>query len=659
VIDVGRELCGDLATAESREWLVTNGIGGYACGTVAGVPTRRYHGLLIASQRPPVARRMLVSKFDEIANYDDGVHELGTTRWRDGTVAPQGYRFIERFRLDGSVPVWTFAFSDALLEKRVWMEHGENTTYVTYTMLRGARGLELRVKVLVDCREHHALGRALPERTFIERIDDGIRTHPADGSPAFVVRSDATIVRDTHEWYLGALFTQERARGLDDVGDLLHAGNFTAQLRRGASCTFVLSTRDDGALESPAAFERREAADAELLRLWSLQQPHAAPHAPPWIRRLVLAADQFVVRHARAGGTAVPSILAGYPWFADWGRDAMVSLPGLLLRTGRAEVARDVLKSFAGFIDGGMLPNYFPEDGSPPEFNTVDGALLFIDALHRYVRVTDDRALLAELFGAVDAIVSAYRDGTRFGIRVDRSDGLVHAGADGVAVTWMDARVGDFVVTPRVGKPVEINALWYHALTSVVEFAGLVGEDAAPYGVLADRAKLGFQRYWNASEGCCFDVLDSAHGNDASLRPNQIFAASLDHRALPAEQQRSVFEACARDLLTSAGLRTLARDAPGYCGHYGGAPAQRDAAYHQGTVWPWLIGPFVAAALNVGVDRETAMSYLEPAARSIGGYGLGTLPEVADGDAPFAPNGCIAQAWSVASALDAWAALGR
>lgn len=657
VIDVGREVCGDLATAESREWLVTNGIGGYACGTVAGLPTRRYHGLLIASQKPPVARRMLVSKFDEMANYDDGVYELGATRWRDGAVAPQGYRFIERFRLDGSVPVWTFAFGDAVLEKRVWMERAENTTYVTYTMLRGSRGLELRVKVLVDCRDHHSLGHALPERTVVERLDDGIRLHPADGSPSFVVRSDATIIRDTHDWYLGALFTQERARGLDDVGDLLHAGNFTAELRRGESCTFLLSARDDVSLDAPAAFARRESADAELLRLWSLQQTHAFPHGPAWVRQLVLAADQFIVRHARAGGATAPSIVAGYPWFADWGRDAMVSLPGLLLRTGRADIAREVLRGFAGFIDGGMLPNYFPEDGSPPEFNTADGALLFIDALHRYVRATDDRALLAELFGAVDSIVRAYRDGTRFGIRVDPADGLVHAGADGVAVTWMDARVGEFVVTPRMGKPVEINALWYHALRVVVEFAGLAGHDPTPYDALADRAKAGFARYWNASDGYCFDVLDGAHGNDASLRPNQIFAASLDHRALSAEQQRCLFDACARDLLTSAGLRTLAPDAPGYRGRYGGAQGQRDAAYHQGTVWPWLIGPFVAAALNVGVDRDSAMSYLEPVARSIAGFGLGTLPEIADGDAPFAPNGCFAQAWSVASALDAWASL--
>lgn len=654
-IDVGREVCGDLAVAESREWLVTNGIGGYACGTIAGVPTRRYHGLLVASLRPPLARRMLVSKFDEMANYDDGVYELGATRWRDGTVAPSGFRFIERFRLEGSVPVWTFAFADALLEKRVWMEHGANTTYVTYTMLRGSRPLELRVKVLVDCRDQHALGHASPQRTFIERIEDGIRTHPADGSAAFVVRSNATIIRDTHEWYLGARFSAESARGLDDAGDLLHAGNFTSELACGQVCAFVLSTQGDASLEVCDAYERRAAADEELLRSWSAEHPRAAPEA--WVRQLVLAADQFVVRRMLSDGTEVPSILAGYPWFADWGRDAMVSLPGLLLRTGRSRLARDLLAGFSRFVDAGMLPNDFPEDGSPPEYNTADGALLFVDALHRYVRATGDRALLGELFPSVDSIVRSYRDGTRFGIRVDPADGLLHAGADGVAVTWMDARVGDFVVTARVGKPVEINALWYNALESVVEFAGLAGRDASPYAALAARAKASFGRFWNESEGYCFDVLDGPHGNDASLRPNQLFAVALDHRALDPGRQRAVFDACARELWTSAGLRTLAPDAPGYRGRYGGDPSRRDAAYHQGTVWPWLIGPFVAAALNVGVGQETALSYLDPVAGAIRGYGLGTLPEIADGDAPFAPNGCFAQAWSVASALDAWALL--
>jgi predicted glycogen debranching enzyme len=656
-VDLGRDLCSDLATAEAREWLVTNGLGGFACGTVAGLPTRRYHGLLVASFAPPVRRQVLVSKFDEIVSYLDGTYELGATRWRDGTIAPHGYRYIQDFRLDGSVPVWTFAFADALLEKRIWMEQGENTTYVTYTLARASAHIELRVKALSDWRDFHTLGHAGGERTLIERINDGICVHAQNGAgPSYAILSTAPIARDTHEWYVGIEYAQERARGLDDVGDVLHAGNFTAELNPGETLSFTLSTKNDASLDTASALARRQARDDERLRAWGAVHPHAGPHGPAWIRTLVLAADQFVVQRTKADGTSFPSIIAGYPWFADWGRDTMTSLPGLLLRTGRADVAASLLRAFAGVIDQGMLPNYFPDDGGAPQYNTVDGSLLFIDALHRYVKATNDRALLGELFDTVDAIVAAYRGGTRYGIRAD-VDGLLYAGADGVQLTWMDARVGDVVVTQRRGKPVEINALWYHALAAAAEFAGILGRDARPYESLASRVKAAFDKFWDPSEGYCFDVIDGPHGNDASLRPNQLFAVALPHRALSDERSRSVVAACTRALLTPAGLRTLAPDAPGYRGDFGGSASERDGAYHQGTVWPWLIGPFVAAALNVGVDRATAMSYLLPVARSISAYGLGSLPEIATGDAPFSPAGCFAQAWSVGCALDAWALL--
>ncbi len=657
MIDLGRDICTNLASSESREWLVTNGIGGFGCGTLSGIPTRRYHGLLIAAFDPPVRRQTLVSKFDETASYLDRTYELGATRWRDGTIAPRGYRYIERFLLDGSVPTWTFAFADALLEKRVWMERGENTTYVTYRLMRASAWVELRVKVLADWRDYHALGHAGTERTVVERIDDGVRIYAPDGSAAsFAVLSSAPIARDTHDWYLGAEYAQELARGLDDVGDILHAANFTAELDPGQTLAFTISTKPDATLDVAAALERRRALDDGLLRTWGAVHPHAGPHGPAWIRTLVLAADQFVVQRTAGDGTQFPSIIAGYPWFADWGRDSMTSLPGLLLRTGRADVARDLLRAFSRLVDRGMLPNYFPDDGSPPQYNTVDGSLLFIDALHRYVRATGDRALLTDLFDTVEAIVTAYRDGTRYGIAVD-ADGLLYAGADGVQLTWMDARVGDVVVTQRRGKPVEINALWYNALVAAAEFAGMLGRDARPYETLAARSKASFGKFWNSSEGYCFDVIDGPHGNDASLRPNQLFAAALAHRALPDDQLRSIVAACTRALLTPAGLRTLATDAPGYRGAFGGSPSERDGAYHQGTVWPWLIGPFVAAAINVGIDRATAMSYLAPIARSTTGYGVGSLPEVATGDPPFVPAGCFAQAWSVASVLDAWSSL--
>ena len=656
IVELGRDLCGDVETAARREWLVTNGLGGYASGTVAGLPTRRYHGLLVAAMKPPGERMLLVSKFDEIVTYGDDVFELGATRWRDGTLAPSGFRFIERFRLEGTVPVWTFAFGDALLEKRIWMERGENTTYVTYTLVRASAPVELRVKAMSEARPHHELRHARAERTDIDRIDGGVRC-AAPGAPPFVILSNASIIRDTHEWYLGVLYERERERGLDDVGDQLHVGNFTSNVAVGDTIAFTLSTRTDAAVAPRDAWERHGRAADDLLARWSSSRAGSERGGPAWIRQLVAAADQFVVDRALPDGTRTPTIVAGYPWFTDWGRDAMIALPGLLLRTGRLDVARGLLVAWGALEDGGMLPNTFPEDGAPPEYNTVDAGLLFIAAVHRYTQVAGDESLAVALFPRIDAIVRAYRDGTRFGIGMDGTDGLVFAGAPGVALTWMDARIGDVPVTPRVGKPIEINALWYHALCSTAELAALAGHDAAPYESLAARTAAGFARYWDESEARCFDVLDGPGRNDPSFRPNQIFAVSLEHRALPPARQRAVFDACARALLTSIGLRTLDANAPDYRGEYGGAPHVRDAVYHQGTVWPWLIGPFVAAALNVGIDGATVASYIEPFACALRAYGLGTLPEVAWGDPPHRPDGCIAQAWSVGAVLDAWAAL--
>jgi predicted glycogen debranching enzyme len=656
-VDLGRELCGELGSAERREWLVTNGLGGYASGTLAGLPTRRYHGLLVASLRPPVERCVLVSKFDEIAAYDDAVYELGTTRWHDGTIAPSGYRYIERFRLEGTIPVWTFAFGDALLEKRLWMEHGTNTTYVTYTLVRACKRVEIRIKAFAEARHFHSLCHANAARVPVTRIDSGVRCDPEGEIPPFYVFSDAAMIRDTHEWYMGVAFAREAERGFESIADQLHVGNFETELDPGATLAFALSTEEDASLDVRAAWERAERAQEALEQRWTATNLEHNRHGPAWVRQLVVAADQFIVQRDRPEGP-VPTVVAGYPWFADWGRDTMISLPGLLLRTGRAELAREVLRAWAGFVSDGLLPNLFPEKpGAEAPDNSVDAPLWFINAVYRTVNTTGDRQFAADVFDTLAAIVRAYAAGTKHGISVDRADGLVYAAQPGVALTWMDARVGSFVVTARMGKPVEINALWFHALSACSELAALAGRDATPYNGMAERAAAGFQRFWNDSDGYCFDVIDGPDGNDRSLRPNQLFAVALPHRALPAEQQRATFDACARNLLTSFGCRTLSSDAPDYRGTYAGPAQDRDAAYHEGTVWPWLIGPFVAAALNVGVDRTTVATYLEPFGRSLAAYGLGTVAEIANGDPPHAACGCIAQAWSVGCVLDAWSLL--
>ena len=353
------------------------------------------------------------------------------------------------------------------------------------------------------------------------------------------------------------------------------------------------------------------------------------------------------------------SVIAGYPWFGDWGRDTMIALPGLTLATGRTDVARPILTTFARFVDRGMLPNRFPDAGEVPEYNTVDATLWYFEAIRAYHAATQDDTLLKELYPVLEDIVGWHRTGTRYGIGEDAADGLLRAGEPGVQLTWMDAKVGDWVVTPRIGKPVEINALWYNALRVMAAFARRLGRPAGPWDTLAEQVRRGFARYWNAQAGYCYDVLDGPDGHEAALRPNQIFAVSLPESPLDPDRQRQVVDACARQLLTSFGLRSLAPDHAQFRGSYGGGPRERDACYHQGCVWGWLLGPFVLAHLRVHGDAAVAGSYLEPLAHHLADYGVGSIAEIFAGDPPFTPCGCTAQAWSVAETLRAWLEVAR
>ncbi len=655
-VSFGREICGVLEVAEQREWLVTNGIGGYASGTVSGNLTRRYHGLLVAALNPPVQRMQLVTNTDETAKYDGAEYALATNRWDSGAVEPKGYLNIENFRLDGTTPVWQFAMADALLEKRMWMQHGENTTYVKYTLLRSSASVDLAIKTLVNYRDFHSSTHAGDWRMQLEAAKNGMRITAFDGATPFYLLSTEATCEPRDEWYRNCFLLQEQSRGLDDSEDHLLAAVFHATLQQNQSVTLVFSTNADASLNSAAALAQTSARQSELLDQWSSQDAQTAA-APGWIRQLVLAADQFIVKRALPEAPEGRSIIAGYHWFADWGRDTMIALPGLTLSTGRADIARQILLAFARYVDGGMLPNNFPDAGGHPEYNTVDAGLWFFEAVRQYFAATQDTATLAKLFPVMAQMISAHIAGTRYKIHVDQ-DRLLYAGEPGVQLTWMDAKVGDWVVTPRIGKPVEINALWFNALETMANLAPALKKSAEFYRELAAQVKESFAKFWNASAGYCYDVIDAPGiGNDASLRPNQIFAVSLPQGPLAPEQQKSVVDICARKLVTSHGLRSLAQDDPAYQGHYGGGVRQRDGAYHQGTVWGWLLGPFVLAHLRVYGDRVTAASFLEPLGKQINSYGLGTLGEISDGDAPFTPRGCIAQAWTVGEVLRAWRAI--
>ncbi|MEM8612950.1 MAG: amylo-alpha-1,6-glucosidase [Cyanobacteria bacterium P01_H01_bin.105] len=660
MLTCGRELCGDLATAATREWLVTNGIGGYAAGTVAGILTRRYHGLLVAALQPPLGRTLLVTTLEETV-YTDKYHSLSTNRWVDGSVTPQGYRLIENFYLEGTTPVWTFAIDDGLLEKRIWMQPRANTTYVQYHLQRGSTKVELSLKALVNYRDYHSNTQGRNWQMQTERVPDGVCIRGFPEAVPYYLLSDRGEFELHHDWYQGFELALERYRGLSNVEDHLCIASLTVELAPGDSLLFAASTESAASLDGPAALAIRQSYEQQLLAQSQVLEQQAQGFSTEHFRQLVLAADQFIVDRPLADEPDGKTVIAGYPWFGDWGRDTMISLPGLTLATGRPHIARTVIRTFARYLDQGMLPNLFPDAGETPEYNTVDAILWYFEAIRAYYAATGDEELLREIWPELTAVIDWHQRGTRYNIHLD-SDGLLYAGEVGVQLTWMDAKVEDWVVTPRIGKPVEISALWYNALRCMEWFATILGKPAQDYKTLAQHTLTGFQRFWQGAY--CYDVLDGPDGNDAAMRPNQIFAISLPFAGgeaggalLDPQQQQAVIDICGRELLTSHGLRSLTPTHPQYIGTYGGDPFQRDGAYHQGTTWGWLLGPYVQAHFRVYQDATQARQLLKPLIQHLYGGCIGSLSEIFDGDAPMTPRGCFAQAWTVAEVLRVWSLL--
>jgi predicted glycogen debranching enzyme len=651
MFEFGRDTCSNLAISEKLEWLVTNGIGGFASGTVAGLLTRRYHGLLIAALQPPVSRTLLVSKLDETAVYLNKKYPLYLNRWAGGVVEPNGNEQVEQFHLEGTIPVWTYTFCDALLEKRIWMQQGENTTYVQYHLRRGTAPLQIIARAHVNYRNYHGESHANSWEMQVEPLAAGVRVMAYDGASPIYLLTDRAHVEPKHKWHDRFFLMREANRGLSAIEDHLYAARFQITLQMGERVTFVFSTNATPNLNGDTAYVARRAYEQSLLDNVAdicVDKPHR--HA---LQQLVLAADQFVVKRPSPADPCGRTIIAGYPWFNDWGRDSMIALPGLTLTTRRPKIAAKILRTYANFIDQGMLPNRFPDSGETPAYNTVDATLWYFEAIRAYYTATQDKALIQELYPALQDIIAWHKQGTRFHIRMDPDDYLLYAGESGKQLTWMDAKVDNWVVTPRIGKPVEVNALWYNALCALSDFALLLGKDGRCYQEMATQVRQGFGRFWNEERGYCFDVIDGPDGNDDKLRPNQLLAVSLPHTPLEPERQKAIVDVCAQRLLTSYGLRSLDRDDPAYIGSYGGDIRQRDGAYHQGTVWAWLMGPFILAHLRVYNQPEVTRSFLTPLLQHLGSYGMGTIGEIFDGDSPFTPRGCIAQAWSVAEFLRA------
>lgn len=636
---------------DPREWLETNGLGGYAMSTATGENTRRYHGLLVAATKPPVGRAVLLSKLEETLILGGRRVDLSTNRF-PGAIHPEGCRLLTGFRME-PFPTFTWEVDGLVVEKEVFLPHGENTVCVTWR-ISGNQAASLEVRPLVAFRDFHALTRENTELDGrVEISEKRIRIAPYGGLPELFVAHDGTATQ-AGDWYRSFEYEEEQARGFDYVEDLWHPATLLFTFEEIPSSGSAQARREAHLIASTSS---RSAADIDLLRKSELSRREnltGNAGADPFVRALSRAGDQFLV--ARGGGS---SVIAGYPWFSDWGRDTMIALPGLALATGRPEIAREILQAFSKHVSGGMLPNRFPDAGEEPEFNTVDATLWFFEAARAYVEATGDVSFLkATLYPVLADVVDWHVRGTRYGIRVDE-DGLLEWHAAGEALTWMDARVDGRPVTPRQGKPVEIQALWFNALCTMRDFARKIGEEISSneYAVRAAACRTSFLRLFGDGGGGGLGDVVSDHSKDLSIRPNQLFAVSLHHSMVGKPLARRVLAVVEEHLLTPVGLRTLSPSDPAYRGRYEGGPAERDSAYHQGTVWPWLLGPYVEALLKTHgrgpASLARARAVLAPLRAFVLGDGLGQVPEIFDGDEPRLPRGCTAQAWSVAELLRA------
>jgi predicted glycogen debranching enzyme len=644
----------DFGAATSREWLETNGLGGFSSSTMIGVNTRRYHGLLTAATKPPVGRVVMLAKLEETLVIDERRYELSSNQY-SGAVHPQGFEHQTGFRLD-PFPVFTFEVEGLRLEKSVFMVQGQNTTVVQYELQRNVPAeipegpaIRLEVRPLIAFRDYHATTHENNALNGTVETEDGITSvTPYADLPTLHFAHDVSEINTNGYWYRNFELTVERERGLDFVEDLFNPFTLTFDLDRFGRARLLASTERH---DIRHADHYRELETNRRRGITTLTADEA--DLVDLARALALAADQFIV-----GRSEGHTVIAGYHWFSDWGRDTMIALPGLTLARGRPEIARSILAEFAKHVDQGMLPNRFPDAGETPEYNNVDGTLWFFEAVRALLQYTGDQDFVREeLYPVLGDIVSWHIKGTRYNIHLDE-DGLLYSGEPGVQLTWMDAKVGDWVVTPRQGKPVEIQALWYNALRVMEQLAIAFGDKAGrkQYKTLAEQARKSFNdHFWNDAAGCLYDVVDG-ETRDGSIRPNQVFAISLHHSMLSRKRAESVLRVVREHLLTPRGLRTLAPTDPRYVGRYEGDPRSRDGAYHQGTVWPWLMGPYLTAYTRIfgeKAGREFGTEWLRGFADHLSEGCLGQVAEIFDGNVPQLPKGCAAQAWSVAELLRA------
>jgi predicted glycogen debranching enzyme len=651
----------------SEEWLVTNGLGGYASGTVSGAITRRYHGLLIAALPNPRGRMMMLNGLSERLRLPDktvvytGAEELAG-------ITPEFTISAAEFRLEMGLPVWRYELDGFIFEKRLMLPHQQNTVQVMYHLLAGRGSLRLGLRPAIHFRPHDAPVTTPKPRQYVLTVsDDQFEITSSQDVPTLrlLIHGPASAFTFDRKETTEIPYRTERSRGYEWQGSLWSPGYFRSDLREGDRTTLTASTEN---WETIRALSAEDAFCVELDRRKAL-----VAAAPPEARtgvgaELVLAADQFLITpvgrvedaaRAHAAGDQMRTVIAGYHWFTDWGRDTMIGLEGLTLATGRAAEAGWILRTFGHYVRDGLIPNLFPEGQKEGLYHTADATLWFFHAIHRYVQCTADRVTLKRLLPQLADIIEHHKRGTHFGIFMDCADGLLHQGQHGYQLTWMDAKVGDWVVTPRRGKAVEINALWYNALCLLEQWLREEGQErhAQEIGATAARTRESFnRRFWFEQGGYLYDVVDGEDGrDDDACRPNQVLTISLDYPVLDEARWRPVMNVVTEDLLTPVGLRTLSPRHPDFKARYYGDLRSRDAAYHQGTVWPWLIGPYIDAWLKLHKDdRAGARKFLEGLVPQLDEACIGSISEVFDAEPPFTPRGCVAQAWSVAETLRCW-----
>jgi predicted glycogen debranching enzyme len=653
----------------SREWLVTNGLGGYASGTVSGAITRRYHGLLTAALPTPFGRTVMWSHLLEVLSFGgNDLVSLGAEERAGGQLDLHGADYLKEFRLESGLPVWVFEVRGLTIEKRLIMPHLQNTVMVRYRVTGKGDLPRLELRPAMNFRHYEdpvSVSSEVPYevRAVADRYE--IR-NPGSPLPPLRMRMcdcgcDFLVdARRIHE----VVYRTELERGYDSEGELWSPGLFRAPLRHGQTVTLIGSTEEWNIIEVLTPTQAANAENDRRTRV--LDQSEVEPNDTV-AAELVLAADQFVIApagrveegaRAHAFGDEVRTVIAGYHWFTDWGRDTMISLEGLTITTGRTLEAGYILRTFAHYVWHGLIPNMFPDRQCAGLYHTADATLWFFHALHRYLKASGDFVTLDMLWRTMSDIIEHHLAGTDFNIHVDPDDGLLCQGKEGYQLTWMDAKMGDWVVTPRRGKAVEINALWYNALALMAGWAREMNDEtlSEQYREHAERARRSFnQRFWIPEHGYLYDVIDGPNGPDDSIRPNQVFAISLDHPVLAEEHWAPVMAVVEKELLTPVGLRSLAPDNPEYKKNYHGDLKTRDAAYHQGTVWAWLIGPYIDAWMKLHPnEHDRARALLSDFPNHLDDAGMGTISEVFDAEGPHTARGCIAQAWSVAEVLRCW-----